>query len=97
MNLIVIFYLTLCTILTNKNVLSQNKLNSSTKIERVQVTTKASDSNRNDMETIETAKDFLFKNGYDILEKDFESTVKFEKFQSMKSFNQNKAIQNTLK
>jgi hypothetical protein len=103
MNILEILVLiTLFMIFVENTVLAQSKSYNTVKKERLQVTfkpenTSVSDSNRNDIETLETAKDFLFKNGYDTLENDFEGTVKFSKFQSMKSFNQNKAIQNTLK
>ncbi len=103
MNILKILVLiTLFMFFVDNTVLAQSKSYNTVKNERFQVTlnpetTLVSDSNRNDMETLETAKDFLFKNGYDTLENDVESTVKFSKFQSMKSFNQNKGIQNTLK
>lgn len=60
-------------------------------------TTTASNLANDDLKTIEDTVDFLRQNGYNLLEEDIEKTVKFEKFQSMKTFNENKAIQNTIK
>ena len=53
--------------------------------------------NKSDHNNIEDTKQFLANNGYDILNKDIEHTVKYAKFESFKAFSQNKAIQEMIK
>ena len=50
-----------------------------------------------DVASIEDTKAFLRNNGYDLLDNEIEKTVKIQIFESMKAFNENKAIQETIK
>jgi hypothetical protein len=54
-------------------------------------------SDNSELAKITETKQFLENNGYDVLNKDIEQTVKYSKFESFKAFSQNKAIQETIK